>query len=223
MRVVLCDDHRMFVDALAVVLQARGYQVVACTTTPAAAVEAVRRQPVDVCLLDLQFPEGSGVTAIGEIRSVSPNTRVVVLTGFTDAGLLNRALLAGASGVAVKSEDVDAIIHVLERVHRGELAVQGPAVRAIGLLAARGHGRRAVQLTRREQQVLERLVQGEATKTLARNLGLGYSTIRTYIQNILSKLGVHSKLEAVALAVREGLVPPPADPPTEGPRGAPSG
>ena len=210
MNLVLCDDHQVLVDALAVVLRARGHRVVACTTNPAAAVEAVRSEPVDVCLLDLQFPGGSGIPAIAEILAASPATRVVVLTASTDGRLVSEALLAGASGVALKVDDGEVVIDLLDRVHAGHVVVPGAALGALTTMAetapAPSPHELARFLTQREREVLERLVRGHSTQALARDMGVRYSTIRTHIQSILNKLGVHSKLEAVAFAVREGLV-----------------
>ena len=212
MNIVLCDDHRLFTEALAVVLADCGHRVVACTSTPEEAAAAVRTEPVDLCLLDLHFADGGGgaaISAIAEIVSSCPGTRVVVLSGSSDPALLNRALMAGASGVAAKGEALESILSVLDRVHRGDVVVQGSAVRILTEMAP--SPRTPVQelarfLTARERQVLEHLVRGQSTAELAAQMGVRYSTIRTHIQNILTKLGAHSKLEAVALAMHEGLV-----------------
>lgn len=213
MHVLLCDDHQMFVEVLGVVLRARGYRIT-CTTSPGAALEVVGKHAVDVCLLDLHFPEGSGIPTITDILEASPATRVVVLSGSTDVNVLGRALLAGARGVAAKGEGVGRIVDVVERVHAGEVVVEGAGLRDLAELAVAAPPTPAQHLARflteREREVLACLVRGSSTARLAEELGVRYSTARTHIQNILTKLGVHSKLEAVALAVHEGLVTVPA-------------
>ena len=208
MRVVICDDHSLFAQALAVVLRAGGTEVVACVTTPEQAVTAVSSGDVDVCVMDLHFPEGSGIDGVAAVRAVAPNTRVVVLTGSSDAAELAGAVDAGAQGVAVKGDDIQRVIDTLARVHEGEIVLKAPPPRS--LLHAPDVAMERNPLTRfltaREREVLERLVRGESTAELARAMGVRYSTARTHIQNLLTKLGVHSKLEAVAFAVSNRVV-----------------
>ena len=193
---LVCDDHRMFAEALAALLEGRGYEIAAVVTAPADAVEVARSRPVELCVLDLRFPGGDGLAAIAAVRAARPAAHVVVLSGSNDEAFLGRAVLAGASAVAHKSEGIDRIVEVLERVGRGQVAT--PA--------------QPPKLTPRELQVLEGIARGEATAALACRLGMRYSTARTHIRNVLVKLGVHSKLEAVAVAVERGLAPAGAAP-----------
>ncbi len=212
MRILLCDDHTMFSEALAVVLGARGHHVVGCTVSPAEAIAASREQPVDLCLLDLHFQSGTSVPAIPELVASSPQMKVVVLSATDDVHLLRAAVDAGAHGVAGKIDNIDNVVAVAERVHSGEMVIADQSLRAAVMgSSSRARPSPAQELARfltdREREVLRRLVQGESTEMLARNMGVRYSTARTHIQNVLTKLGVHSKLEAVAMAVKEGLVP----------------
>lgn len=212
MRILLCDDHTMFSEALAVVLGARGHHVVGCTISPEEAIAVSREQPVDVCLLDLQFQSGTSLPAIPELMAVSPQMKVVVLSATDDVHLLRAAVQAGAHGVAGKIDNIDNVVAVAERVHAGEMVIADRSLRAAVMGSANHVPPSPAQelarfLTDREREVLQRLVQGESTALLAKNMGVRYSTARTHIQNVLTKLGVHSKLEAVAMAVNEGLVP----------------
>lgn len=206
-KVVLCDDHQLFMEALLIVLQRRGYTGI-CTTDPADALAAVQRGGVSLCLMDLRFPLGNAISTIAAIAAASPETHIVVLSGSTDLSLLGQAVEAGAHGVAAKGEHLDSVFDVIDRVRSGEIVIQTSVLRnaETGQSPISTH-RLARFLTARERDVLERLVLGQATEEIAAIMGVRYSTVRTYIQSILSKLGVHSKLEAVAFAVREGLVP----------------
>jgi two-component system, NarL family, nitrate/nitrite response regulator NarL len=214
-RVVICDDHRLFVDALAVVLAARGCEIVGKALHPDQAVEAVSSGHADICVMDMSFPNSpdcDGLEGIRRIAAASPSTRVVLLTGSADSSVAGPAIEAGARGFARKDDDLDRIVQTIKQVHAGETVGANLTTRRSW---ASPNGRRpnhtpaqnlARFLTSREREVLERLVRGESTATLARGMDVSYHTARTHIQNVLAKLGVHSKLEAVAFAVNHSVV-----------------
>lgn len=212
MKILICDDHQLFAEALQVVLSRAGHEVVAVVTTPDAAVAEVARQEVDLCLLDLNFPRGSGVEAAGGIHAARPECRVVALTGSTDPALAASALEAGVLGFVQKSAQVAEVVRAVERVAAGEAIITPRQLSAV--LAVRRPppvsdiARLASYLTAREREVLQRLVRGESTRALSKSMGIRYSTARTHVQSVLTKLGVHTRLEAAALAVRHGLVEP---------------
>jgi two-component system nitrate/nitrite response regulator NarL len=218
MNVVICDDHRLFTDALARVLTARDWHVVACAVDPAQAVAAVATEHVDTCLMDLTFANGdSGIQGITAIHAASSDTKVVVLTASRDPELIMRAVDAGADAIVFKDDDLDHIVAVAERgigeTHRHQVvkARRRDAREPAGSVNALRGDDLARFLTDREREVLNRLIQGESSKQVALHMGIAYSTARTHIQNILEKLGVHSRLEAVAFAVEHRLhVPAPA-------------
>jgi DNA-binding NarL/FixJ family response regulator len=221
-RVVICDDHRLFVDALAVVLTSRGYEVVARTLHPEAAVEAMALGDIDICVMDLSFPSGDGLDGTRRILAVSPSTRVVLLTGSAESSVTVPALDAGVRGIARKDDDLDRIVKIIQDVHRGEVVAatgmpKRPWPAAASPRRSTNQGQDLARfLTAREREVLERLVRGESTATLARAMEVSYHTARTHIQNVLAKLGVHSKLEAVAFAVNHSVVAIVADSETAG-------
>lgn len=211
MKIVLCDDHSLFIQSLAAVLTSRGHDVVGCFSSPTQAIEALASNEVDVCVMDLRFPSASGIDGVRGIVEVSPRTRVVVLTGSGDRRELCEAIAAGARGLTVKGEGIERVIETIERVNAGEIVVSdlGPAEpeeHAFRPVLDRANPLRF--LTAREREVLEHLVAGESTLQLSQALGVRYSTGRTHVQKVLTKLGLHSKLEAVALAARYGLVEP---------------
>jgi two-component system nitrate/nitrite response regulator NarL len=202
-RLVLCDDHVLLLDALESVLARHGHEVVAAVTTPDAALEAVREHRPDVLLLDAYFPEGSGVAAIPQLVEASPGTRIVVLSAAAEPRMVSSAVEAGAVGFARKDRGLDGILRALERVLQGELVIDTELLREV--VARPPHDSpedtqwRARFLTAREREVLDRLLAGQSTADMAREMGIARSTARTHVQNVLQKLGVHSRLQAAAV------------------------
>ena len=123
MRLLVCDDHRLLLDALSMALTDRGYTVVATALDPDEAVEAARIYQPDACLLDVKFPHANGLSAISRIHEVSPNTKVVMLSGSVNRGLVADAIAEGAQGFVGKEKPVDVICEALEMAHQGHLAV----------------------------------------------------------------------------------------------------
>ncbi|MBW3548203.1 MAG: response regulator transcription factor [Actinobacteria bacterium] len=217
MKVLICDDHRLFAEAFAYVLTASGHEVIGCVASPDQAVQTVTANDVDVCVMDLHFPTGSGVEGIARVLAASPGTRVVALTGNSEPLTLATAIDAGAHGVAVKEHDIHQVIRTVERVHAGEMVEDACRSSATSGPNTSGNGNRngngvACGLTAREREVLGHLVHGASTVELAQAMTVSYSTARTHIQNVLTKLGVHSKLEAIAVAVSNEIVPLPRVP-----------
>ena len=198
MNFVLCDDHRMFVDAMALVLESQGWRVVARTGSVADAAIAVATEDVDICILDVGLPEGSGVDGIRRLLAASPQIKVVMLSAFADRNTVAAALAAGASGFARKTSDLKTILEVLIKVAAGHLAIEGADGDASAEHGGRYHRRLADLLTVREQEVLQCMVAGHNTRALADEMGISYATARSHVQNVLTKLGVHSQLQAVA-------------------------
>lgn len=207
MRVVLCDDQQMFIEALATVLAARGWTVCALAFTPKEAEKAILFHKPALALVDVGFPEGDGLGLIRTVTESVPETRVIVVTGAVDRKLIADSIHAGAGGFVSKTQDIDRVISMMERVASGEAVINSSLVRT----ATQAYGRSERELidgtlTEREQEVLKALVRGQSTGALAAELGISFNTARTHIQNILQKLGVHSRLEAAAFAVRAGRV-----------------
>lgn len=209
MRLVICDHHRVFADTLGMVLKKKGHQVLACSSTPADGAAALRMHEPHLFITELEFPQGNGVTAIEAAREASPRTRVVVLSGSKDraAGLV--AQQAGAHAFLSKRRPLEEILSKIYDVVHGHGSIFDGAPNGNGYGEQPDARKDPLRyLTAREREVLERLVQGQDTSSLAREMGVTYSTARTHIQNLLCKLGVHSKLEAVALAIT--LLPAPS-------------
>lgn len=209
MRILLCDDHRLFVEALATSLRGRGEDVVAAVGDPEDAVTLAAQLDVDVCLVDVHFPGGDSFAAVRRILQSGGRTSVVVLSADNDREVISAALTSGATGFVLKRASVDVILEVAQRVHAGELVVRtegGPCRPQRAVTRARPPAL-VEPLTEREREVLARLVMGEETAVIARRLGIRTSTARTHIQNVIGKLGVHTKVAAVAYAIGCGMVP----------------
>jgi DNA-binding NarL/FixJ family response regulator len=211
--IVLADDHVAFVEALGSVLTEDGYEVRAVEHTAAAAVATVRRCRPALCLLDRWFEDGDVLTVLPELRDAVPATRIVVLTADPDRHAPVLALQAGAHGFVHKTRGVSALLDALERVAAGSTALELPPRWTTSPSADAGQvARLAAHLTAREHQCLTLLVEGASTPEMAARLEVGTTTVRTHVQSLLTKLGVHTRLEAAAFAVRSGLVVPAAPP-----------
>jgi two-component system nitrate/nitrite response regulator NarL len=206
MRIVVCDDHLLLLEALGLALAANGHEVVALANHPDDAVRAAQEHQPDVCLLDVNFPDGTSVAAIHKIREISPSTKVVMLSAQADHAVVGRAIAEGASGYVGKEKPIDQIIEMLERAIAGQLAVE-PALlqQALRPQKSTDDPLWALQfLTDREWQVMRCIMEGQTTEEMATTLRVQRSTARTHVQNLLTKLGVHSRLQAAALMSAHG-------------------
>jgi DNA-binding NarL/FixJ family response regulator len=209
--VLLVDDHRMFGESLARLLADEpGIEVLAVATSGAEALRLAGALRPKVVLLDQEMPDRDGISVAAELKSKDPDLMVVMLTSSTDDRVLLGAIEAGCSGFLTKDR---AAAEVAETVR---VAAAGEAVIAPAMLARllpqlnRQHQAFGSDLTEREIEVLRLMAQGHANKTVARDLTLSVHTVRNHVQSILTKLGAHSKLEAVSIAVREKLIDYPS-------------
>jgi DNA-binding NarL/FixJ family response regulator len=212
MKVLICEPHALFGEALQSSLEQRGYDA-ELSTSPTAAAAVLARGGVDIVLTEIVFPDGGGTDryrttpagVVAHIVAVDPQVQVVVLTASSDSQALQDAVAEGAIAVAHKSQPLADLLAVLQRVQAGEAVLSGQLMRAA---MNRNHSPEhslASFLTAREREVLARLTRGESTREIARSMGVAYSTARTHIQSVLDKLGVHSRLEAAAFAARHQL------------------
>jgi two-component system nitrate/nitrite response regulator NarL len=187
-------------------LTAGGHQVVAITTSPAACVAEVDAQKPDACLLDPQATgQDADLAAVREIRRRRPGTAVVILASAPDPSVAWEARKLGVAGFLTKDQNVAQIVAALDVIASGG-AVFESSLSHRARMAAPQRGEPLYELTPREREVLRRIVAGQSTLQMAREMSIAPSTLRTYVKNLLSKLGTHSRLQAAALASREGLV-----------------
>ena len=201
MRIVLCDDHRLLLEALSKALGSQGFTVEAATSNPADAVAAVKLFDPDLLLIDLGFPEGDGLTAAREVARSHPRTRVVVLTGSDEVAPLREAMKIGVAGYVRKDQRLGGIVQALRQAAHGESSIDKTLLRRLGSTAAAPTKQPQLldRLTQQEKVVLGCLADGLQTSEIVKRLGIRNSTVRSHIQAILSKLGVHTRLQAVAL------------------------
>ena len=201
MRLLICDDHTLLLEALCLALTDKGHTVVATAADPDEAVEAARQNQPDACVLDVSFPNASGITAIRRIHEASPGTKVVMISGSMTLDLVAAALAEGAQGFVGKDKPVDVLSEALERAHQGHLAVELNVLQEVLRLPAHTEDPLSMLrlLTDREWEIMRCLVDGMTTEQMADELGVQRNTVRTHIHNLLTKLGVHSRLQAVAL------------------------
>jgi len=223
MRLVLCDDNRILCEALASILQARDYRILAIATSVTDSIAAVATHRPDACLLDLRFPDGSGLDAARAIRRCQPDTKILVLSCLTDPAVLSEAKKIGVAGFLRKDLKADTIVSALDVIGAGGTAF-GPKYSSQASWRATPPAREDLlgALTPREAQVLRRIVAGQSTGQMAREMDVATSTLRSYIKNVLAKLGAHSRLQAAAIASREpALLMGPTGPAHNGPTGFP--
>jgi two-component system, NarL family, nitrate/nitrite response regulator NarL len=209
---VVGDDHVVFLDALAAVLAQRDYAITIAGSLQDT-VDAVAKSQPDLCLVDRHFAGDDSIDAIGRMIAASPGTKVLMLSADPDTEGIVAALSAGASGYLHKTRGVTALTAAIERVLRGEVVVDVP--RSTGRPRPADHDdalRLAAHLTARERECLALLVEGLDTAAIARKLTVSRTTVRTHVQSILTKLGVHSRLEAASFAVRYHLLDEGAGP-----------
>ena len=210
-RVLVVDDHRMFAESLARLLgDEDGIEVIGVAASSEEGVGAVQRLKPDVVLVDYRMPDRDGVETAATIKELDPSCMVVMLTGSEDDRVLLGAIDAGCSGFLTKDRAAGEVARAVRAAASGE-ALISPA--QLARLLPRLSSKKTevgTDLTRRELELLTHLARGSSNKAIAADLHLSLNTVRNYVQSVLTKLDAHSKLEAVATAVREGIIDYPS-------------
>jgi len=213
-RILLADDHRMFRQGLREMLERKtGFQIVGEATTGREALAQVARLRPDIVLLDIQMPEMDGVAAARQLAQTHPEVKIVMLTMYRQDQHLLEAIKAGAKGYLLKDADAAELIDVLDRVGRGEAALDPavtlPVLDAYRRLSAQQDGE---TLTPREREIVQLLAEGHDNRTIAERLFLSEKTVGNRLSEIFQKLGAVNRTQAAILAVQRGLIPPPGTP-----------
>jgi len=207
LRVVVADDHPLYRDGVVRALSASGQvEVVAEAADGRAALAAIREHLPDVALIDYRLPELDGVAVAHAVNRDGLATRVLLVSAFTDSGVVYKALETGAAGFLPKEARREEIVEAVLAAARGETVL--PPDVATGLVSEirlrKQHD--APALTDREQEILRMIADGKSLPTIAKELFLGVTTVKTHVQHLYEKLGVSDRAAAVAAAMRRGLL-----------------
>lgn len=205
--VAVVDDHVMVAEMLALTIaKETDLRLVGVAQSVRDAYTLVDAERPDVILMDYRLPDGTGIEAVATILERHPETRIVMLTGSGDHALLARAIEAGCVGLISKDRPVGDVLAAVRAAARGELVIRSHEFAGLLDQIRKSPEQHTQLLTARELEVLQLLAKGRSTEAIGDELFISVNTVRNHVANILSKLGVHSKLEAVAIAAREGLI-----------------
>ncbi|HYV80795.1 MAG TPA: response regulator transcription factor [Streptosporangiaceae bacterium] len=217
-RVLVVDDHALFRRGLEMVLtEEPDIELVGEASDGAEAVEKAGEALPDVVLMDIRMPKSSGIEACRAMKEVSPSAKIVMLTISDEEEDLFEAIRAGASGYLLKDIPYDEVADVVRAVHGGQSLIN-PSMAAklltefAALAKHDGDGEERTQqvpppkLTDREMEVLRLVARGMNNRDIAKELFISENTVKNHVRNILEKLQIHSRMEAVMIAVREKLI-----------------
>ncbi len=200
-RVLLADDHPVLRQGLAMLVECEpDITVIGQANNGKEAIALFRQHQPDVTLMDLRMPEMNGVEAIAAIRAEFAQARIIVLTTYDGDEDIHRALRAGAKGYLLKGAQLDELLNAIRTVHRNQPYIP-PLVGA--KLAERMN---SPELSDRELEVLRLMAEGQNNSQISTDLIIAESTVRFHINNILSKLGVSDRTQAVIAAINRGIV-----------------
>jgi len=206
-RVLLIDDHQMFVESLARVLADDGrIEVVGVASTAKEGLALAGEHRPRVAIVDFGLPDLDGVELAAALKASDPYVMAVMLTASTEDRVLLGAIDAGCSGFLTKDRAVTEVVDAVLAAAEGEALISPAQLARLLPRLSRTQPSVGADLTKRELQLLNHLARGQSNKAIAEELHLSVNTIRNYMQSVLLKLGAHSKLEAVSTAVREGLI-----------------
>jgi DNA-binding NarL/FixJ family response regulator len=215
-RAMIVDDHALFRRGLEMVLEEeKDIELVGQASDGAEAVEKAAESLPDVVLMDIRMPRSSGIEACRAMKEAAPSAKIVILTISDEEEDLFEAIRAGASGYLLKDIPLDEVADAVRAVHGGQSLINpsmaGKLLTEFATLARRDDGERAQELpaprlTEREMQVLKLVARGMNNRDIAKELFISENTVKNHVRNILEKLQIHSRMEAVMVAVREKLI-----------------
>src|SRR2546421_6112051 len=198
-RVLLADDHDVVRRGLTALLDGTdGFAVVGAAADGEEAIALAGEHQPDVVLMDLSMPGVDGIEATRRLMAEQPESRVVVLTSFSDRERILDALDAGAVGYLLKDAEPDELLRGIEAAARGESPLAPKAAKAV--ITARAESRPAAELTAREQEVLALLAEGLANKQIARRLGIAEKTVKAHLTSVFQSIGVTDRTQAALWA-----------------------
>jgi DNA-binding NarL/FixJ family response regulator len=213
-RVLIVDDHALFRRGIQMVLESEpDIEVVGEASDGNEALEQAEQTTPDVVLMDVRMPRLSGIEAAGVLKDTMPSTRIIMLTISDEEGDLYEAIKAGASGYLLKEISIEEVAGAVRSVHQGQSMISpAMASKLLTEFASMARGRQertsvpAPRLTERELQVLKLVARGKNNRDIGTDLFISENTVKNHVRNILDKLHLHSRMEAVVYAVREKLL-----------------
>lgn len=206
-RVLLVDSEEMFAQSLRFALEAQGdLEVVETVDTLRRARAVMATVSPDVVVLESRLPDGAAIAAVPDLRRACPASKVVLLTSGPDASAAAEAVGAGCSGLVSRTGTLDELVAAVRGVAAGQVYVSPGVLAKLLPRLQRVTQRPGWDLTARELEILQLLGEGLSNAAIAARLVVSVHTVRNHVQNLLSKLGAHSKLEALVIALREGLL-----------------
>jgi DNA-binding NarL/FixJ family response regulator len=206
LRLVLIEDHQALREGLELLLDREGCEVVGTAGTASEGRTLVEELEPDVALVDIRLGEDSGINLTADLVDADPERRVVLYTGSSDVDLLISGLDSGARGYALKEGTPSELTSALTTVAEGGTYVD-PRLRP-ALLSRRATQTQRV-LSKREREIMDLLAQGLTGEQVAERLFLSSETVKTHIRNAMTKLEAHTRVHAIAIALREGFISPP--------------
>jgi NarL family two-component system response regulator LiaR len=204
-RILIVDDHPVVREGMRGLISIKpGLEVIGEAEDGFEAVLLARKLQPDVILMDLEMPRKNGLEAIREIRSENPTAHILILTSFTEDEKIFSAIEAGALGCLLKDSAPQELVRAIRDVHQGELTLH-PTIARKMLQRQSGQPSPESDLTDREIEVLRLLAQGLSNKDIADSLVVSVPTVRSHVTNILSKLNLSNRTQAVLYALREGI------------------
>ena len=204
--IILADDHPVVRQGIRILLERESFEIVGEAVNGIEAVQLAAKYQPDVAVLDLAMPVMNGITAVGQIREISPRTKVVLLTMYTEEHHVLQALRAGVKACVTKTQAVEHLISAIREVCAGGVylspSVSGAVVQAYLAKSDAPYD----PLTDRERQVLQLVAEGNTTKEIALLLGVAAKTAETHRVKVMEKLDIHSTAGLVRYAIRRGLV-----------------
>jgi len=211
-RILIADDHLVVREGLRTILEAApDLTLVGEASDGAEAVQLAGELSPDVVLMDLRMPRVDGIEAIQQIKDHYPAVEIVILTTYDDDEYIVRGLRAGARGYLLKDAGRRALFEAIRAAARGESLLPPSVIEKVIAHLAEPKPVEAEGLSEREREVLAQLAEGAANKEIAARLHITERTVKAHVTNIFNKLGVNSRAEAVAVALRSGLLPSTRD------------
>ena len=208
MRVLLADDHPIYLHGMKLLLEREKFDVVGLASDGRQAVKMAEKLKPDVVILDLAMPLLNGLDAAREIGKVSPKIKKILLTNYTDERYILDALRAGVNGYLLKTKAAGDVIQAIHEVSRGALYLSSGVSRELLQAYLENEASRSNPLSGREREVLQLIAEGKTTKEIAVILGVSPKTVETHRMRLMDKLDIHETAGLVRYAIRRGVIQP---------------